>query len=148
MSAAEIIKQVADAGATIKVEGGVLVIRPASAVPAPTMASVKAYKPEIIRALVAANDPTPAPPRRVSLRYKLDGTNGGNSGGVIIDDDLVGAVRDLMERYKSRLDMDDLLERIRERFAIVAESAPDAEALRVALAEAEAVILASKRGEQ
>ncbi|NDV12483.1 hypothetical protein [Crenobacter caeni] len=84
----------------------------------------------------------PGPPPRNVLQFRLDSSKGGNAGGTVIaDDDLTSLVLELVARYGQRLDLDDLTERVRERFAIVAESAPDAEALRVALAEAEAVIL-------
>ncbi|MEN9485682.1 MAG: hypothetical protein RJB37_3562, partial [Pseudomonadota bacterium] len=43
---------------------------------------------------------------------------GGNAGGAVISDDtLANTVADLIARYGSRLDVDDLMERVRERFA-------------------------------
>ena len=101
---------------------------------------IREHKAELLRELAAAND-QPKLPRRTILHFRLTSTEGGNAGGSIISDDEIEAlVLELVERYGARLDLDELLERVRERFAIVAESAPDAEALRVTLAEAEAVI--------
>ncbi|NDV13544.1 hypothetical protein [Crenobacter caeni] len=101
---------------------------------------IQTHKREIISALSARNAPPPRPPTRTVLHYRLTDARGGNKGGMIIADDLADAVLDLVARYRSHLDLEDLLERVQERFCIAAESAPDAEALRVALAEAEAVI--------
>lgn len=71
-----------------------------------------------------------------------DTRQGGNSDGTVVsDEDLLMRARALLERYGAHLDFDDLLEGIRERFAIVAESAPDDVALQLALTEAETVIL-------
>ena len=100
---------------------------------------IRIHKAELLRELAAANDSIQ---RRTVLPFKLDASQGGNTGGVVIsDNDLVTCAQALFERYGARLDLDDLLEGIRERFAIVAESAPDNVALQLALAEAETVIL-------
>lgn len=139
-AAAEIVREVLATGATIRADGDALKIRPASLVPPMLLDRVKAHKAELLRELTAANDP-PKPPGRAILHFRLTGARGGNAGGTVIADGEVDAlVLELVERYGARLDLDDLLERVRERFAIAAESAPDAEALRVAMTEAEAVI--------
>ncbi|NDV11706.1 hypothetical protein [Crenobacter caeni] len=144
MSAARIIKDVIEAGATIKVEDGRLLIRPASVVPDLTVAALKAHKLEVIEALAPANDPIPPSPIRPTIRFRLGATSGGNTGGTVIGDDLPEMVRELVERYGSRLDLDDLQERAAERFAIAAESSTDAEAQRIAMAEIVAAIQSAK----
>lgn len=146
MSTARIINAVIKAGATIKVEDGRLRIRPASVVPELTMAALKAHKVEVIEALVAANDPIPQLPVRPTIRFRLDTANGGNTGGTVIGDDLPGIVHELVERYGSRLDLDDLQEQAAERFAIAAENSTDAEALRIAETEIVATIQSAKQG--
>ncbi|MCP9760500.1 hypothetical protein EGI20_14495 [Aquitalea sp. S1-19] len=104
---------------------------------------IREYKPAIITELTTANDLAPQPPRpsaHTVLPFRLVDARGGTYGGTVRGDDLTELVLALVERYGALLDIEDLLERIHERFAIVAESAPDAEALRIALAEAEAAI--------
>ncbi len=86
---------------------------------------------------VACQAPAMASATREVLHCRLHDTGGGNAGGAVISDDtLANTVADLIARYGSRLDVDDLMERVRERFAIAAESGDDEQAALVALTEA------------
>lgn len=104
-----------ECGLNVRTDDGALIVEPRHLITDTLRNYIRAHKTEIIAALMD-DLPDVGPQMRAAIPFRL--ANG--QGGVLIDPfGPLSAMRDLIDRYGARLDLEDLHERFEERAAIM-----------------------------
>ena len=115
MPAHPIIHYLHECGLSVRVDGGSLIVEPRHLITDTVRHYIRTHKAGIIAAL--QDEP---PESDLQMRSVVPFRLQDGRGGVVIDPQgPLSALRDLIERYGGRLDLDDLQERFEERAAIM-----------------------------